>query len=408
MRARDLAQETWSALDANRGRSALTVLGIVIGIAAVIAMTALIGGINRALVGELGLSQAQLVYINVWTDHEITYDDVDKMSRDLTDYDLVVASSYGSASVTTGQKKASGNLTGVKPQYFDALGTKFVDGRPFTDAEERAGAMLIILDTESVRVLFGSADAKVVGKTVRVGNDECTIVGVVEQTAGSVPMDGEESINGFMPFSTMATRINGSRSVGQIMGFAHEGSNMDEVVRRTQDYLALTYNIGEEQRDDSIYVYSMKSMIDSVNATMASFSLLMTAVAGVSLLVGGIGIMNMMLTNVTERIREIGLRKALGARRADITRQFMLESICLCVTGGLIGIVLGYVGSFALTGLVADAFMGEGSTMAVTPVIDVGTVLLATGICVVTGVVFGWYPARRAAKLDPVESLHYQ
>ncbi len=407
MRVRDLAVETWSALDANRGRSALTVLGIVIGISAVIAMTALIGGINRALVGELGLSQAQLVYINVWIDRDLTYDDVDKMARDLTDYDMVVASSYGSATVTTGKKKASGNLVGVKPEYFKAMGTKFVDGRAFTDAEERAGTMAIILDKESVRVLFGDADAKVVGQTVRVGNDECTIVGVVERSADAYGGDNE-TVNGIMPFSAMATRVNGSQAVSQIMGFAHEGSNMEQVVNRTKDYLALTYNIAEDMREDSMYVYSMQSMIDQVNTTMSSFSLLMTAVAGVSLLVGGIGIMNMMLTNVTERIREIGLRKALGARRSDITRQFMLESICLCVTGGLIGVALGYAGSFALTGLVADAFMGEGSTVAVTPVIDVGTVLFATGICVATGVVFGWYPARRAAKLDPVESLHYQ
>ena len=155
-----------------------------------------------------------------------------------------------------------------------------------------------------------------------------------------------------------------------------------------------------------MYVYSMQSMIDSVNATMGAFSLLMTAVAGVSLLVGGIGIMNMMLTNVTERIREIDLRKALGARRSDITRQFMLESVLLCVLGGLIGVLLGYLGALALAGVAGSALMGEGTK--VTPVVDLGTVIMATTICVCIGVLFGWYPAYRAARLDPVESLHYQ
>jgi len=181
---------------------------------------------------------------------------------------------------------------------------------------------------------------------------------------------------------------------------------MEAVVQRTTSYLGELYNIPEEDREENIYVYSMKSMIDSVNATMSSFSLLMTVVASISLLVGGIGIMNMMLTNVTERIREIGLRKALGARRIDITSQFILESICLCLVGGLIGVVLGYLGAFALTGLATEAFMG--GDMDVTPYVDAGTVLMATAICVSTGLVFGWYPARRAAKLDPVESLHYQ
>ena len=154
----------------------------------------------------------------------------------------------------------------------------------------------------------------------------------------------------------------------------------------------------------------MKSMIDSFNSVMFTFQLLMTSVASISLVVGGIGIMNMMLTNVTERIREIGLRKALGARRSDITRQFLLESVCLTLAGGVIGIVLGYLGAFALGGVATSLLASgdSGMSLTVTPVIEPMAVLGATGICVLIGVVFGYYPARRAAKLDPVESLHYQ
>ncbi len=406
MKAADLVVETWSALDANRGRSALTVLGIVIGISAVIAMTALIGGINRALVGELGLSQAQLVYINIFTGKPVTYEDVDRMARGLTDYEYMVASSFGSANATTGKKTANASIQGVKPLYFKAMGTKFLKGRAFTDAEESKGSMVVIIDQNSVKTLFGDADADVVGKSIMMGNSDYTIVGVVESNAMS--MGGEDNISAFLPFSTTATRITGNQEVSQVMGFAREGSNMDAVVNKTKDYIAATYNIPEDKREDNMYIYSMKSMIDQVNSTMGAFSLLMTVVAGISLLVGGIGIMNMMLTNVTERIREIGLRKALGARRSDITKQFMLESVCLCLVGGLLGIVFGYLGAFALTGLGASAMLGEGSTMKVTPAIDLGTVLLASGICVFIGVLFGWYPARRAARLDPVESLHYQ
>lgn len=407
MKARDLAIETWSALDANRGRSLLTILGIVIGISAVIAMTALIGGINKALVGELGLSQAQLIYINVFGDKIMTSEDVDRIGENLTDYQYVIGNSFGSAKVTTGSKSASGNLTGVSSEYFEAMQTKLLAGRTFTEAEDRSGAMVLVVDKGSLRILFGNEDAEAaVGKTVRVGNDECQIIGVVEGSGSS--LGNSESVNGYLPSKALASRVTGNDEVMQIMGFAREGVDIDQLVEKTEDYLVKTYNIPEDEKQSSISVNSMKSVIEQVNATTGSFAMLMTVVAGISLLVGGIGIMNMMLTNVTERIREIGLRKALGARRADITRQFMLESVCLCLVGGLIGVVLGYLGAFALSGLATSALMGSGSSTSVTPAVDGGTVLMATIICVVTGIIFGWYPARRAARLDPVESLHYQ
>ena len=151
----------------------------------------------------------------------------------------------------------------------------------------------------------------------------------------------------------------------------------------------------------------MQSIIDQLNTMMASFQLLMTVVASISLVVGGIGIMNMMLTNVTERIREIGLRKALGARRRDITRQFLLESVCLTLVGGVFGIALGLLLAYGLAGIAGAALsLGEGVTL--TPSIGLDTVLFVAAICVMIGIAFGYYPARRAARLDPVESLHYQ
>ena len=195
-----------------------------------------------------------------------------------------------------------------------------------------------------------------------------------------------------------------------LAGMAREGEDIDSLVTKTKDFLASYYHMSDEDVENGLFVSSMKSMIDSFNSVMFTFQLLMTSVASISLVVGGIGIMNMMLTNVTERIREIGLRKALGARRSDITRQFLLESVCLTLAGGAIGIVLGYLGAFALGGVATSLLASgdSGMSLTVTPVIEPMAVLGATGICVLIGVVFGYYPARRAAKLDPVESLHYQ
>lgn len=397
---RDLLYETWHALTANKGRSALTVLGVVIGIAAVISMTSIIGGVQKMLVDELGLGKSRVLSINIMGDHDVTYDDLERMEESVDGFDFITGASYGyGESVTAGTRSASGmGIVGARPDYLEPNGVRIVQGSYYTDDDERGARTVCIISTNMVKTLFGSGDYQAVGKTIKIDDVSYTVVGVFE--SASIMSSG---LDLYMPYSTMSTRITGmSQGIQEISGFASEGVDMDILTERSRQYLASYYNI--QNPDDEIYIFSSESLMAQMNTTMNAFALLMAAVAGVSLFVGGIGIMNMMLTNVTERIREIGLRKSLGARRRDITRQFLLEAVGLCVIGGVVGILAGYLGSWGIAAIVGIIR----PDLSITPAVSVSSILLAVGVCMLIGIVFGYYPARRAAKLNPVEALRYQ
>ena len=406
MRASDLFYETFSAIHANRGRSLLTVLGIVIGIAAVISMTALIDGVKASLVGELGLDQSRTVMITCYVGRDLTSDDVDALEEGLSDqYDFITGTAYASGDATNGVATASLSIQGVEPEYFQATGVKASAGRLVSEGEASVGARVIVLDRQSADQLWPQGPDAALGQTLRLGNDDFTVVGVTEAS-----LSGGTS---YVPLKTAEARLTGSSAITHVVGFAREGADMDSIAATTETYLRRYFNVPDDAVTDGtsssqyyISVMTMASILQQLDSTMAAFQLLMGAVAGVSLVVGGIGIMNMMLTNVTERIREIGLRKALGARRSDITLQFLLESVMLCLIGGVIGILLGYGGASVLAAVASSSSMMDG--MQVTPVITPTAVVLATGICVGIGVLFGFYPAWRASRLDPVESLRYQ
>ncbi len=407
MRIRDLVFETFSAIRANRGRSLLTVLGIVIGIGAVIAMTALIDGIKASLVGELGLSQSRTVSIDCWVGREVTVDDLGALERGMSDdYESLTGVAFTGGEVSNGETERQVTILGVEPQYLSAMGVSTVAGRTFTQNECDTGSRVVILDKSVTDSMWGSDTNAVIGQTVRIGNDDYTVVGVV----GSGGIQGGYS---YVPLKTLQARMSGEAGIEQIVGIAREGVDMEGLASRTESYLRSYFNLpaadesgGENGTGYYLSVTTMDSVIKQLDSTMAAFQALMTAVAGVSLVVGGIGIMNMMLTNVTERIREIGLRKALGARRSDITLQFLLESVVLCLVGGVFGILLGFAGANALAQVASSSMQMGGLT--VTPVISTAAIVLASGICVGIGVLFGFYPAWRAARLDPVESLRYQ
>ena len=405
MSTRDLIQEALHSLEANKGRSLLTILGIVIGIASVIAMTSLIGGIQNSLVNSLGLNAARMV--EIYSSQELTDSDVEKLRKMVPQIEQIgiVDSAYSEYKV--GDKSYTVMAQGVDSDMLDAVGaSKIVAGRTYNDIESQSGARVALISRGGAEQLYGGNEQDALGKTIKVSSGEVQIAGVID--GGS---DSMGSLTLYMPRATIAELFGDDNpSFPSVTALAVEGTDMDELCKTIESKVRSIKGISEDDEYESVMVSSMKSAIDALNSFMGAFSLIMGAVASISLLVGGIGIMNMMLTNVTERIREIGIRRALGASRRDITAQFLAESSALCVTGGLLGVLIGYLLAWGLTFFAASSgIMSEfGATGTITPSFSITTVLIAFAVSVGIGVIFGFYPARRAAKLDPVECLRYQ
>jgi putative ABC transport system permease protein len=248
-----------------------------------------------------------------------------------------------------------------------------------------------------LRDLYGSENAQAIGENLYIGPraESYTIVGIIEGNGTSRHYNRV-----LIPLDTLHVRLAGVRSIDTIFALAREGVDPVELSNRTQAYMTGPL----AHLPDTVYVYSMQELMDELNLIVTGFSFMLSSIAIIALLVGGIGIMNMMLTSVAERRREIGLRKSLGAHASAITRQFLLESIILSLSGGVLGTILGLIIAVAL-GALAQTI---GLNMPLAPAVGIENILGVAGICIAIGIIFGFYPARRAARLDPVESLRYQ
>jgi len=398
------------ALAVNKLRSALTMLGIIIGVAAVIVMIAVGGGAQarveeqiRSLGSNLllilsGTTTAGGVRMGFGSNQTISEDDAAAIPREVPQT-LAAPALRGTAQIVWGNQNWSTVIFGVTPEYIDVRQWELAAGRLF-DATDMAGATKVCLIGQTVaRQLFGGADP--VGQAIRVRRVPFTVIGLLESKGQSMMGTDQDDLI-LMPISTARKRVLGAsnlakqRSVGTIWVKVAEGYDMKAAEEQVRALLRQRHRLQPGQ-DDDFSLRNLEEVAATQEASSRVLALLLAAVASVSLVVGGIGIMNIMLVSVTERTREIGLRMAVGARNRDILGQFLVEAVTLSLIGGLAGVALGMAAAFGVAQL-------AGWRIVIAP----QAVLLAVAFAFVIGVFFGFYPARKAARLNPVEALRFE
>jgi putative ABC transport system permease protein len=401
-----IAEILWVALDAivaNKLRSLLTMLGVVIGIAAVIAMVALGEGAQRSVEARLKTLGANVLTVRPGQSFAggvgrgqalLSVDDAEALRANPVDILAVAPEMETRTQIEFGASNANMSVVGTWSSYFGINNYQLASGRLFTDAEDRGRRRIAVLGALVGTQLGGATAEALVGQTVRIGGVPFEVIGVLAEKGAQGFSNPDESI--YLPLATARFRVMGSDRVRSIGVQATSQDKMDDAMVEINQVLRREHRLRPGQEAD-FNIRDQASLLSTVQETAQTFTLLLAGIAAISLLVGGIGIMNIMLVSVTERTREIGLRKALGARPSDILLQFLIESLVLCLVGGALGLLLGVGGSYALQHF-------AGWTTAVEP----QSVLIAFAFSGGVGVFFGIWPARRAASLTPIESLRYE
>ncbi len=407
MRIPDLFEETYLAISSNKVRSALTMLGIVIGIASVIAMVAIGQGAKNGIQASIQSVGSNLVIVTPGAQRGIgvqvsagrgsaqtlTQADADAIQQTITLAKAVAPELTRRYQVRAKGTNTNTQVIGTTPAYPDVRNVQIDQGSFISDADIRSLARVAVLGPTTRDDLFG-ADASAIGQIIRVNAIEFKVIGITKAKGGTGFSNSDDAV--YVPLSTAQRLLAGDTYVSTISVEATDQDSMAAVQQQTTDLLLERHHISNPQAAD-FTVLNQADIVATASSVTNTFTMLLASIAAISLLVGGIGIMNMMLTTVTERTREIGLRKAIGAQKEDISTQFLMEALALTFVGGVAGIVLGWTVSWGVS-----TFAGLASQVSVT------SVLLAFGVSAGIGIVFGYYPARRAAKLNPIEALRYE
>jgi putative ABC transport system permease protein len=407
MTIRNLYRETTSALLSNKSRSGLTVLGIVIGIASVIIMLAVGNGTSSSIQSSIqGLGSNLLTVMagaqkkpgsqvsgSAGSAQSLTLDDATAIQSHVSNIKSVSPEVMTSQQIVAASKNTNTSIYGVETVYAGVHNVDMQEGSFISDKNLERYARVVVLGPTTRDDLFG-AGAEAIGQTVRIDNLDFTVIGITKAKGGSGMTNPDSTA--YIPLTTAQQMITGNKYLSVISVEADSASDSQSVQDGITTLLMKRHRISDSA-DKDFSIMSQASLSSTLSSITSILTYLLAAIASISLVVGGIGIMNMMLTTVTERTKEIGLRKAIGAKKKDISIQFLIEAIALTMTGGIVGVIIGYGVSYIIT-----------LTGLLTATVSLYSVFLAVGVSMLIGVVFGYFPARRAAGLNPIEALRFE
>lgn len=406
MNLTNLLKIALKALNNNKMRCFLTMLGVIIGVGAVIAMLAIGQGSKNSIKAQISEMGSNMIMIFPGAERRggVRQSSDDMQTLKPADYEALVSQATtilnitptvnGSGQWINGNNNYPSSAQGVNTQYLDIRQRKIAEGEMFTEEDVKKAAKVCILGKTLVDNLFPDGTDPI-GKVVRFGSIPLTVIGVLDEK-GYNTMGQDQDDLALVPYTTVMKRVLATDYLQGIQASAIDENRTEETITEITDILRTQHKLREDQ-EDNFTIRSMQELAEMISSTSSMMTVLLAAVAGISLLVGGIGIMNIMIVSVTERTREIGLRMSIGARGKDIMTQFLIEAVIISVTGGILGILIG-----ALATWMIKLFVNW-------PVqIDPSSVILSFAVCTAIGVIFGFYPAAKASNLDPIEAIRYE